>query len=346
VDLSNQKVLKTIYGSLEIKENVLIELINNRVVQRLKYIDQYGTLSYYNNSIKSFSRYDHSIGVLYILKKFNATLEEQVAGLLHDASHTVFSHVGDKVFKQVTKDKAYQDIAHLWYLNQTDVPEILEKHSLDFKETTFLFDKKILKRPHPYLDADAIEYILRGGFVEGMLTKEDIMLILDDLNFDGDHWIFNTEKQAKMVGDIALYLSEHVWKSLDSCVVSSFLAVILISSMKTGAVSKRELHFSTDSAVWEKVTFSNDKVITDYIYYLNNRENLYMRGDFITYDHLIKTKSYIFNPIVKDRGVLTSVNREFNQSFLKIKRRNELGWPVIILGELKNRSEYLDVMLF
>lgn len=53
--------------------------------------------------------YDHSMGVFVILRARGAPLEEQIAGLLHDVSHTAFSHVGDWVYGKENQDKDYQN---------------------------------------------------------------------------------------------------------------------------------------------------------------------------------------------------------------------------------------------
>ncbi len=57
-----------------------------------------------------------------------ASLDEQIAGLLHDVSHTVFSHVGDFVFNFESKKDAYQDSCHEWFLKKYGIEEILSKH--------------------------------------------------------------------------------------------------------------------------------------------------------------------------------------------------------------------------
>ena len=102
-----------IYISHRIEDKSLVSLINSSSVQRLKDISQLGIPDEYSHR-KGFSRYEHSLGVLILLKNLGASLEEQVAGLLHDVSHTPFSHVMDWVIGDPSKED-YQDNIHKLY---------------------------------------------------------------------------------------------------------------------------------------------------------------------------------------------------------------------------------------
>ena len=103
--------IKTVYGSCIIKEPILLDLLENDMVQRLKGINQYGTRGYVK-VMTEYTRYQHSVGVMMLLRLFGASLQEQVAGLLHDVSHTVFSHVSDYLFTPEDLSNAYQDGIH------------------------------------------------------------------------------------------------------------------------------------------------------------------------------------------------------------------------------------------
>ncbi|MBM3255849.1 MAG: HD domain-containing protein [Candidatus Moranbacteria bacterium] len=83
-----------IYGKIKITEPIILELINCPSIQRLKGIDQAGYSKPWFSGIPR-TRFEHSMGVFILLKKYNACLEEQIAGLIHDASHLTFSHAKD-----------------------------------------------------------------------------------------------------------------------------------------------------------------------------------------------------------------------------------------------------------
>lgn len=84
-----------IYGEYEV-EAVLQDLIQSKPVQRLKGIHQ-GGASYLVNPKWNVTRYEHSMGVMLLIRRLGGSIEEQIAGLLHDVSHTAFSHVIDFV---------------------------------------------------------------------------------------------------------------------------------------------------------------------------------------------------------------------------------------------------------
>jgi len=86
-----------IFGKISITEPVLIELIKSKPLQRLKAIDQSGYYEPWFPGTKH-SRFEHSVGVCWLLKKYGAPIEEQIAGLIHDVSHTAFSHTSDYIF--------------------------------------------------------------------------------------------------------------------------------------------------------------------------------------------------------------------------------------------------------
>lgn len=98
--------ISTLFGEIQIEQTLFQDAILIDSFQRLKFVDQGGPLTYFNYS-SSFSRFDHSVGVWALIRLFNGTEEEQLAGLWHDISHTAFSHVADCVFKELSfKEKS------------------------------------------------------------------------------------------------------------------------------------------------------------------------------------------------------------------------------------------------
>lgn len=148
-----------IYGKLEITSPVIIEIINSKPIQRLKKICQYGVPDEFYH-LKNYSRFEHSVGVMLLLKKLGASEEEQIAGLLHDISHTAFSHIIDWVLGD-GKSEEHQNEKHKDYLLNSDVAEILKKYGYDPKIIAKHENFKLLEQEIPHLCADRVDYSIK-----------------------------------------------------------------------------------------------------------------------------------------------------------------------------------------
>ena len=147
-----------LYGSFEIEE-ILVALISSEEIQRLKDVHMAGPAILINSAWNE-TRYEHSIGVMLLIKKLGGTLEEQIAGLLHDISHTAFSHVVDLVLYNETDDYHEQIKARL--IEQSLIPTILKQHGFDYKKLLFDDEKwHLLEQKAPLLCCDRIDYTLR-----------------------------------------------------------------------------------------------------------------------------------------------------------------------------------------
>ena len=180
------KIYDELYGEYQL-EGVLIELINSPEVQRLKDIHMIGP-SYLLNPIWNETRYEHSVGVMLLIKKLGGSLEEQIAGLLHDISHTIFSHVIDTVMKRKSED--YHELIKEDYLRTSTIPQILSKWGYDYK--ALLLDDsqwKILEQEAPLLCADRMDYTLREVRRYFGTELEAIHRFLSDLRFEKDELV-------------------------------------------------------------------------------------------------------------------------------------------------------------
>ena len=151
-----------IYGEFEIEEPILIELINSKPVQRLKGIIQQVIPTRFQR-FPWFTRYEHSIGVMLLLRKLGATIEEQVSGLLHDVSHTAFSHMIDMLLYN-DLDENFQDKNHENIIKNSEIPKILENYNFDVNKISNPANFSLLEQPAPDLCADRVDYCLRDTY--------------------------------------------------------------------------------------------------------------------------------------------------------------------------------------
>ncbi|WP_242297052.1 HD domain-containing protein [Bacillus cereus group sp. BfR-BA-01382] len=167
-----------LYGEFEV-DQVVEELILSKSVQRLKGIHQAGA-SYLMNEKWNVTRFEHSVGVMLLVKKLGGSVEEQIAGLLHDVSHTAFSHVIDYVFDN--KDESYHEEIFSSVVKNSEIPAILAKHGYNY-EDILLDDSKwtLLERSAPELCADRVDYTLRDMYTYGYISLEEVHSFLEDV---------------------------------------------------------------------------------------------------------------------------------------------------------------------
>ncbi|MGG1846343.1 HD domain-containing protein [Bacillus wiedmannii] len=167
-----------LYGEFKV-DQVLEELILSKSVQRLKGIHQTGA-SYLVNKEWNVTRFDHSVGVMLLVKKLGGSVEEQIAGLLHDVSHTAFSHVIDYVFDN--RNESYHEEIFSSVVKNSEIPAILAKYGYNY-EDILLDDSKwtLLERSAPELCADRVDYTLRDMYTYGYISLEEAHSFLEDV---------------------------------------------------------------------------------------------------------------------------------------------------------------------
>ncbi len=245
-----------VYGAEEINEDVLIDLINSDSVQRLEGISQWGIPEEYYYK-KGFSRLEHSFGVMILLKKIGADLKEQIAGLLHDVSHTAFSHVVDWAIGDPTKED-YQDSIHKKIIENSEIPGILDKFGFDFRELSDIENFLLLERQAPSLCADRIDYTLKelelekgfdfaNNFFKKLLTKNKEL-------------VFEEESIAELFGREYMKLQNEHWTSNQARARYYILANILNTALGSGVISHSDLR-STDDYVLSLLNKSKNKEI-------------------------------------------------------------------------------------
>ncbi|EOV9526306.1 HD domain-containing protein [Bacillus cytotoxicus] len=171
------QVHDTVYGTFEIG-GILEELIETKAMQRLKKVHQAGA-SFLVNPNWNVTRFEHSVGVMLLVKMLGGSEAEQVAALLHDVSHTAFSHVVDRVLHK--KDEDYHELIFETVIENSEIPRILQKYGYDSKVLQNWEQWKLLEQPLPALCADRIDYTLRDLYTYGMISKQEVSTFLKEL---------------------------------------------------------------------------------------------------------------------------------------------------------------------
>lgn len=323
--------LNTIYGTYSITEPVIIELLEHPMMQRLQKVHQYG-LDYYLNKPLEYNRYEHSLGVFVLLRRFGASKLEQVAGLLHDVSHTAFSHVADFLFKAADENNSYQDEHHEDFLRESGLAAVLEKHGISIADIHHKHKYfKGLEQELPDICADRLEYNLMGGVVEGLISHQEVKQILNDLRYEHGRWYFTDASSARTFAKCPLYMTEHTWTSPKSMIINTLAGDLLQTALDAQVVTLADIRFGTDEDIWSTMNSTNDsnvwKVLSKIQYCVDN----FSLQDASGYDLFVKGKFRGINPWVKRNGSfyrLTEIDPEFKTDYENLKEVMHRGWYI------------------
>jgi len=269
-----REISHPLYGSCLVAEPVLIDLLESKALQRLRGINQYGVV-HYTHKRYDYTRYDHSVGVFMLLRRFDASLEEQIAGLLHDVSHTAFSHVADYLYckpntrgvLEVEKNgAAYQDDIFVAFLQNTDVAEILARHGISIDVINPHNGMcTMLEQELPDVCADRLEYTLFGAYRENKLTQKDVEHILASLTWQDGHWLFSDHHAARLFADSSLYLTEHIFASAWNNAEYEWTACALRYAIEHNLLSVDAFAQGTDDDLWCQLCAIQESVVKELV---------------------------------------------------------------------------------
>ncbi|MCU9816126.1 HD domain-containing protein [Paraclostridium sp. AKS73] len=322
------KIVDYIYGEFEL-EDVLIELINCDALQRLKNIHQVGA-TYLIKEELNVNRFEHSIGVMLLIRLLGGSLKEQIAGLLHDISHTAFSHVIDFVFDN--SDEDYHELIFDEVVINSKIPYILNKYGYDFKEILENEEQwTILERKAPRLCADRVDYTLRDMYKYGFTNKNEINEFLKNIQVLDGEIVTNDIESARWF--LELYYTEVIDFFMNP--INGYSYDKLSKAIKI-AIDENELNLKdmlkTDNEVIDILNRSENNKIKSLMKSLNKNVKLRINED--KYDIFIKGKTRLIDPGVSIGGKVYSLSELDNNVELinkKAKAKMEKGVYIEIL---------------
>jgi uncharacterized protein len=259
-----------IYGKWEINEPILIDLIQSPSVQRLKNINQFAIPDEYHEIASGFSRFEHSIGVMLLLRMLKANLNEQITGLLHDVSHTAFSHLIDLIVGDETKED-YQDNRHNSFIKDSELPAILEKHGYNVDQISDHKTDSLLERALPDLCADRVDYGLREVYY--IVDQSKATDLTKKLLSVDNKMVFADQKSANEFAYLFLDRQKNHWGS-----PSKMLRWHVFSQVIKAALNKKIISLSDfdrdDIYLMEKLISSGDHHINSVLDVLKFRRPL------------------------------------------------------------------------
>ena len=311
-----------VYGKIEIEEPILLELLKSPSVLRLKNISQFGIPDKYYH-LKNFNRYEHSIGVMILLKKLGATLEEQVAGLLHDVSIPAFSHVVDWVLGEGQRGiEDYHDKLHKIFIENTEIPKILVKHGFDLERILDEHNFTLLEKSAPDLCADRVDYSLRE-FKHWLNPKIVNTCVEGLLNYNGEI-VFKNKKIAFDFAVHYLKLQTQHWGGYEAMMRYHLFSSILKIAIKEGILSEKDF-WKDEQWILNNLEKSRNRKIKEGLKILKNKKLERVKNS--SGEKVIKKFRYVDPKIISNGEVfkLSQVCSNFKLILNKHKEINEKG---------------------
>ena len=172
-----------IHGFISLSHYTFIqELVDTKYFQRLRRIAQLG-VSVYVYPSATHNRFNHVLGVMELFvrlfdnlfrnsteKRENIEIKKKLGIatiLLHDIGHGPFSHVSEDIFgikhESIAKDiivkTEIKDILDKWQIKGSDVIEIMDRTTVDYKIISQLISSQ--------LDVDRLDYLARDSYFTG-----------------------------------------------------------------------------------------------------------------------------------------------------------------------------------
>ena len=222
-----------------------------------------------------YSRLDHSIGVALILWHFTHDRAETLAGLLHDVSTPVFSHVADFRNGDALTQESTENENESMLRNDDALCAMLKSDGISIDAVADYHVYPLADNKLPRLSADRLEYMFpSGAALEGSWTLSEIAEAYGDIdiciNEDGERELgFRTQKIAETycektcrTGHILQLNENKLALKLLSDIVDRAIAIGLIAEKDCYEKTEREIvaRFDSFSESVQSENAANDNV--------------------------------------------------------------------------------------
>ena len=237
-------------GRFKLIEPVLLDLMQTAAMQRLQGVLQHG-ISGLLGVTRPTSRFEHSIGVMILVSRLGASLEEQIAALLHDVSHTAFSHVVDYVFDGHDSQSYHEEQKEQW-IAKSDLPEVLGRFGYNWQDFLHEESFRLLEQPAPALCADRLDYCLRDSRDLGIATDDEVQWALSHLVVAGERIIMDDLAAARWLADTYITADDASWANFREVGLYELTAQAIRTAFRLGVFAEDDL-WGTDATAWARL---------------------------------------------------------------------------------------------
>lgn len=327
--------IKTVWGSHIITDHTLETLLQDPALLRLKNIDQSGPLPYFGLA-PYFSRYEHSVGVLVLIRQAQAPIVEQIAGLFHDVSHSAFSHVGDHLFFESNNIQSYQDRIHMEFLKNTNLRQSIAPYGLSLDQLDpERPEYKALERPLPDICADRIQYLVHTGVVWGKISSRQARFIVKNLHFNGEQWFFTNQEAARLLAELSMEFTKNFWGAPWVFTFYEYFTDTIRHAISLNLINVKDFQYGADEQILQALFASKNPILQKRLRVLKQDiRKLFIVTPFGEGQWNTRPKNRSVNPLVKTpEGLkrLSEINPLFAKNFKNLDEWCKKGYGIKII---------------
>ena len=240
--------------------NFLKKYIELPIMQRLSGIGLLcGTdwTSLYKNRF-FYSRLDHSVGVALIIWNFTKEKTQTIAGLLHDVSTTVFSHVSDFRKGDALTQTSTEEPTTKMILSDSALCKLMESDGIEPKDVVDYHIYPIADNEIPALSADRLEYMYPSGLaLDGSWTFEEIAKTYNNLTIlkneeNKDELGFKTIEMAELYCKKFCMIG-HILQLNENKLCLQLLSQIMSKAVELNVLQEEDFMTLSESKIIEKI---------------------------------------------------------------------------------------------
>lgn len=318
-----------IYGPVTMTEPVLHALLNTAVMQRLKGIMQHGITGLLGIT-EPITRFDHSVGVMLLVRRLGGSLTEQIAALLHDVSHTAFSHVIDYVVDG-HDDQSYHEEMKEPYLAGSELPHILASFGYDWRAFLHEDGYPLLEQPSPRLCADRLDYFLRDARGLGLANEAEITWVLESLVVANGRVATHTLPAAQWLAYTFIRADDASWANFREVGLYEVTARAIRAGLAAGTITEADF-WLTDKPFWAKLRAGQDAELQRWLALISPQTHFVWDAANPTF--CVSTKLRAIDPDVLIYGQLqplSTLDADFARHRADYLNRKQGKWPMRVV---------------
>jgi hypothetical protein len=181
---------------------------------------------------------------MLLVRRLGAGVREQVASLLHDISHTAFSHVIDFVFDDHS-GQSYHEERKEKVVAESDIPAILDRYGLDWREVMDEDQFPLLEQPSPALCADRLDYFLRDLELLKLANRDEISAALESFEVVDGRIAINDADAARWLAYTFIEADRASWSSFREVGLYQLTAEAIKAAYRYGFIVESDIRFLT-----------------------------------------------------------------------------------------------------